>query len=160
MDLRLQEWTWGCKDHLVSFKLFIILMDQGDIRHSIESNTTPFISVVGIVKFKRIIAEILQFTSMASRNNTSCNACGMEVSASYLSKHFQRYHNSKTKTFSCNDCEKKSFEKNRLEKTVTQCLKKGESIIWSCLALTVKKNLDQKWHWEPTRRRSMQTFFE
>ena len=49
MDLRLQEWTWGCKDHLVSFKLFIILMYQGDIRHSIESNT--FISLVGIVKF-------------------------------------------------------------------------------------------------------------
>ena len=45
-------------------------------------------------------------------------------------------------------------------KTVTQCLKKGESIIWSCLPLTVKRNLDQKWHWEPTRRRSMQTFFE
>ena len=55
---------------------------------------------------------------MASRVNTSCNACGMEVSASYLSEHFQRYHNSKTKTFSCNDCEKKYFEKNRLENHV------------------------------------------
>ena len=49
MDLRLQEWTWGCKNHLVSFKLFIVLMYQGDIRHSIESNT--FISLVGIIKF-------------------------------------------------------------------------------------------------------------
>ena len=39
----------------------------------------------------------------------------MEVSKSYLSEHFQRYHNSKTKTFSCTDCKKKYFVKDRLE---------------------------------------------
>ena len=52
---------------------------------------------------------------MASRMNTSCNTCGKEVPATYLGKHYQRYHKLNAKVFSCDDCDNKYFEKRRLE---------------------------------------------
>ena len=42
----------------------------------------------------------------ASSMNTTCNACGKEVFASYFGRHFQRYHTLTAKTFPCNPCDK------------------------------------------------------
>ena len=47
--------------------------------------------------------------------NTSCNTCGKEVAATYLGKHYQRYNKLNAKIFPCDDCDKKYFEKRRLE---------------------------------------------
>ena len=41
----------------------------------------------------------------ASSMNTTCNACGKEVFASYFGRHFQRYHTLTAKTFPCNPCD-------------------------------------------------------
>ena len=52
---------------------------------------------------------------MASVLSTSCNFCGKEVRVSYLYLHYKRYHKENPKSFSCDECPKNFFIKNRPE---------------------------------------------
>ena len=118
----------------MSFELFIILMYQGDIRHSIESTTTSFTYVVGIVKFYfsrvrklRIPAcktchRIMMnqhshlFCRIMARDNL-CIVCGKTfVTPERLREHKANMHKIDQITYSCKNCDK-MFQNKGLFKT-------------------------------------------
>ena len=67
----------------------------------------------GLAKQIKLIA--LQLTSMASAVKISCSSCGNEVGTSYMYTHYKRFHSENQKTFSCTECSKTFFDKQRYE---------------------------------------------
>ena len=58
-----------------------------------------------------------QFTEMAPVIEIACNECGKGVRATYIYRHFNRYHSESAKKFSCDvdPCSKEFFTKGRLD---------------------------------------------